>query len=211
MSSRITWTKPQTGVGDCAPCNSPAIPRGMPWGAEQSPYVAYGRASNPERTPISDNTAIATRLTWLAGTGVGDAAACADIQAKLDVQVNYLNQAKAQLVTAKKGLEGALAVNDQQSAAILSAQVNELETQIAQQKAAVNSLTKLKADCLALPAACETTGECPAGQVCVEGKCVTPNTPPPPTKPTASKSGGSDWGIILLSIGAIGGIIKAFS
>jgi hypothetical protein len=55
----------------------------------------------------------------------------------------------------------------------MGAQITAADANIAQ-------LKKLKEGCMGLAPGCDPQTPCPAGMICVDGKCVTPGTPPPP-------------------------------
>lgn len=159
---------------------------------------------------------------------------CASIQAQINNQQaarNQLNQTKVELQQA--ALQAAQA-GDQTTANQLTAQANSLTSQIAAADANIAQLKKLLADCKKLKPGCTTpdgtpSPECPPGQVCVGGKCVTPSPAPEPqcsdTKPcpagqkcvagtcvpaTTSSTSKPNRSWLLLAAAAVGATIFAF-
>lgn len=157
----------------------------LPCGGESR--VAWGRASDAERTPISYNPAVGTRLTWLAGM-VGDPAACAAMQDSL----KDLKASRADLLKTKADLQ-------KQMAAAAAAGNEEALKQLAATNGEIDGyIKKVDANIANLNSQIST---------CEELK------PPPGPAPTAStsKSSGGGWGLLLLAGSAALAIFKGLS
>lgn len=149
---------------------------------------------------------------------------CVSIQG----QINNLNAARKQIIS------------DANEAALLAQQAGAPQSQIdaivAQKNSAVATidgqlaeLKKLLADCKKLAPGCDPNTPCPAGMVCVDGKCVTPTAPPPPQcgpnnpcpagqecvagtcipkQTSTTKPASRSW--LLLAVAAVGATFFAF-
>lgn len=130
----------------------------------------------------------ARKITWLGQ--VDDP--CASIQATINVQQGALNQLNATKPALQAAILAASQAGDTASLAQYQAELGQLNAAIGKANAEIANAKALLAACKALKPGCTTpdgtpSPECPAGQVCVGGKCVTPGTPPvKPTEPCSA-------------------------